>query len=172
MTTLVTREDRISEKIADKIKNSLLLKNFIDAHFSGGRIFTAEGIKRELNFKEENTPLIAFSSIERVEKGDSANVETFGLMVGTALFDETDYIVTVTAGTATTPALTTRVLPGRKKSEEFRTIVENEILNIKGLFAKIKVEGENLFQDVFPVFKSTGTIIFSFRKEMRTGSRR
>jgi len=172
MTIPAVRSDQIMAKISERIRASLPLKTFIDTHFPGGKIYTAEGIKNELNFKEENTPLVAFSTIERTEKGDSAHDETFGLMVGTAIFDEADYVVTDTAATATTPEISERVLPGRKRSEEIRTIIENEILGLKGITAKIKIDGENLFEDAFPIFKSTGTVTFTFKKSMRTGSRR
>lgn len=170
-------QEAIFTKVKEKLSSSKPLKDFMDADFPGKAISLYDGVLPELKPDSSLYPLVAFSDIERSEKGDDSKENLFIVEMETAILwdtqdGDTDFFDKENIpGTATTPEVNTYKLPGKRKVHEFFTLVVKEVLGIQGLGARISFVGGAAMEDAFPIFTFQGSLSFSFHKSTRSGLR-
>lgn len=168
-----------ASKIA--LSKSTKIKDWLDENFPDSALHLYKGVLPEMQPDSGKYPIVAFSSIERAEKGDNIREEQYICSVSVAIKDrretedpdedETFFDKETIEGTATTPEIKVYTLPGLEKVEQFWDLVTNEILGIKSLYSKISVAGDALLEEAFPIFKFSGSFSFALKKEMRSGTR-
>lgn len=142
----------------DKFKTSVAIKAFVEANFGEGKKYSIyNGIEPEDQPPEEAYPIIVLGSIQGIGRGSSGR---------------TVFAATITAGVASIEKTETPLeacdlveYTGGILAEEFRVLLENEILSLKGVGAIINLSGETIFEDYFPFYHSTTVVTFELAQD-------
>lgn len=165
--------NKIFDESVAVLSQSKAIKDWITANPPATTLFIHDGVLDEDLPTPDSYPIVAFSAVEQVQRGDDVRDNEFLLSVGCAIFNTTQFSGSFyeeigIIGSATTPDTIVRKLPGKISANDFWLIVSKEILSIKGLYCKINTEGQSLFEEVYPIFKVSGTFRFTFKKELRS----
>lgn len=155
----------IFEKIAEMIAKSLIIHAFCQNKFQKG-ITIYIGLEQEFQPPGEDYPLIVIVAVDRAERGNQTqqNVLTASLGIGIKTSENAiEEIAILETGAKI------KKYHGIFLIEELRILVEQEILTMPGVGAKISVTGETFLQNLFPLFKSSSTIQFEMPKSFRNG---
>lgn len=151
---------RLCQITIGKLKASAPIKAFVLAKFAKKHtvILGSEGGAEPA---QEDYPVIEIGEIEGVGKGESGNptyscAVTMGIVSTTKTVDDAvDY--------------KTIEYDGLKLVEKFRELVESEILDIKGIGAKIFLSGKTLLENYHPIFKSSTEVFFEVPRSTAGG---
>ncbi|RLC33976.1 hypothetical protein DRH14_03960 [Candidatus Shapirobacteria bacterium] len=148
--------------IVDKLAGSEPIFNFCIANFFKPQTVYL-GFKWEENPTEEDYPLIVLTSIDRVNKGDTSGCVSLIAIINLFIEVENDL-----EENELPSGVKTKKYKGVELIEEFRNLVEGEILKFVNIGCKIDIDGETDLINLHPFYKSTSEIIFEMKKIKRS----
>lgn len=151
---------QFSEAIIHKLKTSTEIKAFVTAKFEKRHtiILGSEGGQEP---DQSLYPVIEIGEMEGVGLGDKGNplyscAVTAGIVSQEKTEeDEEDYLFIEFGGISTV--------------EKFRELIQNEILSITGIGARVSLSGRTLLENYFPIFKSSIEVFFEVPKSSDRG---
>jgi len=168
----------IFDKAVSVLSKSNDIKVWVDAHNPPAtKLFIYDGVLKETLPKSDSYPIVAFSNVAGLNRGDEIKDNEFLLDVTVAIYndkktsDKTYEETIIPADPPKTVETIVRKYPGKQSVNDLWLIVSKEILSIKGLSAKISSEGQTDYEEVYPIFKFAGAFRFAFHRSMRNGSR-
>lgn len=151
------------DKFIEKIAKSVPVKDFCNGNFDGKAITIYAGFEAEYLPNKEEYPLVAFGSVEQTQRGVNKD-QVFTLAVGVAI--EKDSKVTSDPD-VDTGAVITRYA-GIFLMEELTTLIQKEILSIKGLTCKVNIVGQSAIENLYPLFRGEFEISMEFPRNFRS----
>jgi hypothetical protein len=153
------------EKVTDFLSTNSPIIDYAKTTF-GKAHSVFQGINPEDAPESTFYPLIAILGIERIPKGVQHDKESFKVFISVVIEKES------ISGDTTELGSGVKVIrfQGFKLVEEFREIIENELLkNNWGEAWKISVEGMSSPESFYPFFESTITLVFTRSTYRRLG---
>lgn len=142
---------QFSQAIIHKLKTSAKIKTFVTAKFEKKHtiILGSEGGQEP---DQSLYPAIEIGEMEGMGLGDKGNpiyscAVTAGIVSEEKTVQDHDDYLFIEFG-------------GIKTVEKFRELIQDEILDIKGVGAKVFLSGKTLLENYFPIFKSSIEVFF------------